>query len=225
MLSFLYDAARRLAPYQMRRWFKSQSWFVPVFQTVFGNDVYSESYFEDIERLEAESVEHISTWIDHHLTPATVVDVGCGPGHLMAALENQGVDTFGIDVSTAAIRRTRGKGLDVSRFDLRCSDDLPGIPYDLAVCCEVAEHLESQYARPLVRKLTRAAPVVYMTAAKPDGTPGLFHVNERENEYWISLMNEYDYSFDADLTERARSTFSQKPVISHLASPMIFRRS
>jgi len=224
MLSSLYDTARRLAPYRLRRWVKTRSWFVPVFQSLFGNDVYSESYFQDIERLEADSVVHMGDWINTHLDPDTVIDVGCGPGHLMKVLEERGVDVFGVDISTAAIRRTREKGLDVAEFDLRVSSKLPGIPYNVAVCCEVAEHLESQYADELVRKLTEAAPIVFMTAAEPDGAPGLFHVNEQEHEYWIALMEEHGYLLDNELTSSARSAFSKRPVISYLARPMIFRR-
>jgi hypothetical protein len=141
----------------------------------------------------------------------------------MKVLDEKGIDVFGVDVSTAAIRRTREKGLDVAEFDLRASCDLPAVPYNLAVCCEVAEHLESQYADELVRKLTKAAPIVYLTAAEPDGAPGLFHVNEQENEYWVTLMQKYGYVLDHELTSNARSAFSNTPVISYLARPMIFR--
>lgn len=223
MLSSLYDVARRLAPYSVRRWFKSQSWFVPVFQAVFGNDVYSESYFEDIERREGDSALHISKWITEELAPESVIDVGCGPGHLMEAFEERGVDTFGIDVSDAALRRTREKGLEVERFDLRTDASLPGGPYDLAVCCEVAEHIEEKHAESLVNKLTKAAPVVYMTAAEPDGAPGLFHVNEQEHKYWIELMGAQGYRYDEELTMEARDVFADKSVVPYLARPLIFK--
>ena len=223
MLSSLYDTARRLAPYPVRRWFKSQPWFVPVFQAVFGNDVYSESYFEDIERREKESVQHVADWVTETLAPQSVIDVGCGPGHQMEAFEQRGVDTFGIDVSNAALRRTRRKGLDVKRFDLRSDESLPGGPHDLSVCCEVAEHIKEKHAESLVKKLTEAAPIVYMTAAEPDGGPGLFHVNEQPHEYWIALMEAEGYYYDEETTRHARHVLGEKSVVPYLARPLIFR--
>ncbi|TKK84988.1 methyltransferase domain-containing protein [Herbidospora galbida] len=39
-----------------------------------------------------------------------VIDVGCGPGRLVAALAEQGRRTLGVDVSPAAVRSTRGRG-------------------------------------------------------------------------------------------------------------------
>ncbi|MEU3337562.1 class I SAM-dependent methyltransferase [Streptomyces sp. NPDC006668] len=50
----------------------------------------------------------------------TVLDVGCGPGRLVAALATRGHPALGIDVSAEAVRRTRtlgGRALHRSVFD------------------------------------------------------------------------------------------------------------
>ena len=222
MISYLYDIGRKITPHAVRRWLKSRTWFVPLFRTIFGNRVYSEGYFEDIERIEKKSVPHIADWICRRIDPQSIIDVGCGPGHMVESLEIRGVDTFGIDISDAALRRTRKKGLEVERFDLRSEAPLPGGEYDLAVCCEVAEHIEEKYAASLVQKLTDVAPIVYMTAAEPDGPPGLFHVNEQEHDYWIRLMEAQGYHYEEDLTMDARRVLNKRSVVSHLARPLIF---
>jgi len=164
-------------------------------------------------------------WITEMLEVKSVIDVGCGPGHLMSALQQRGVKPFGIDVSDAALQRTREKRLEVQHFDLRTDGSLPGIPYDLAVCCEVAEHIDEKSAESLVGKLTEAAPVVYMTAAEPDGAPGLFHVNEQEHEYWIELTKAKGYRLDEELTESARQFMTDEKVVPYLARPLVFRAS
>ena len=44
-----------------------------------------------------------------------VLDVGCGPGRLVAALTSYGLPALGVDVSPAAVERTRGLGGAVLR--------------------------------------------------------------------------------------------------------------
>ncbi|MBV9022424.1 MAG: methyltransferase domain-containing protein [Streptomycetaceae bacterium] len=46
---------------------------------------------------------------------APVLDIGCGPGRLVAALTALGLPALGIDVSPAAVARTRGAGAAVLR--------------------------------------------------------------------------------------------------------------
>ncbi len=226
MLAGLYDLLRRASGPRTRAWFKPQPWFVPVTRVLFGTGVYSESYFESIERIEAESVRAMARWMRERLAPARAIDAGCGPGHMMQAMAAEGVEVRGVDIADAALRRSRAKGLDVERFDLTQSTELPGRPYDLVVCCEVAEHLEATHARTLVRTLCGGGDTIFMTAAEPDPEvgPGLHHVNEQPNSYWIALMSEEGFALDEALTVDARARFSSQGVIIYLQRVMVFRR-
>ena len=47
-----------------------------------------------------------------------VVDLGCGPGRLVAALVELGIPVLGVDVSTAAAEHCRRRGLPMLRRDL-----------------------------------------------------------------------------------------------------------
>jgi SAM-dependent methyltransferase len=221
-----YDLLRRLCPYRTRQWFKSQAWFEPLLRIAFGNSVYSKSYYEDVERIEAESVRHIADWIVASLAPRRLMDVGCGPGHLSRALADRGVEVVGVDLSDEAIRKTSQKGIPVSHFDLTKPGALPGAPYDIVLSCEVAEHLEERYAGGFVEKLTNAGETIYLTAAEPepDQGIGMYHFNEQPNAYWIELMHKSDFELDEDATRDARMLLADTSVIAYLAKPMIFRR-
>ena len=224
--SLVYDRLRILTPPQTRTWIKNHSWFVPVSKIVFGNAVYSRSYYDDVERLENVSVVHLADWIRRNLAPSSIIDVGCGPGHLMAELNKWNVKVFGVDISPAALRRVNVKGLKAKLFDLtQPGTTLFGGPYDLAITCEVAEHLDESFARTFVQKLTDAAPIVFMTAAEPDLSQGvgLYHVNEQPNAYWTRLMCERDFELDETATASARSFLATKPVVRYLQRPMVFR--
>lgn len=49
---------------------------------------------------------------------APVLDVGCGPGRLVGALARDGVTALGIDVSAAAVRRTRARRAPALQLDV-----------------------------------------------------------------------------------------------------------
>jgi SAM-dependent methyltransferase len=224
----VWDRLRRLAPYPVRRWIKRQGWFRPVSARVFGHRVYSRSYYADIDRLEAASVEHIAEWIGAQVRPKRVLDVGCGSGLLMAALHRRGIEVYGVDISREGIALVRRRGLRGEVFDLsKAARPLPGTPYDLALSCEVAEHLEARHATLFADRLAAAAPLIYLTAAEPDPAmgPGLHHFNEQPNEYWIALLRQRGAELDSALTQDARSFLAGREVISYLRRPMIFRRA
>jgi hypothetical protein len=145
----------------------------------------------------------------------------------MAQLERREIITFGIDLSDEALARVSEKGLRAERFDLTAPfKNLPGTPYDLAVSCEVAEHLDAKYARTFVEKMSLAASVIYLTAAEPNQSigPGLYHVNEQPNSYWIVLMKDYEFEIDHKATNNARVYLAVPEVVSYLQRPMIFRK-
>jgi SAM-dependent methyltransferase len=225
MRSKIYDYLRSRTSRNRRKWFKQQKWFTPVTKLIFGSSVYSAGYYHDVERIERKSVPVIAGWIASRLMPKRVLDVGCGPGHMMVAMAEQGLQVFGIDISKDALSLTRNKGMDCQYFDLTGNDPLPGIPYDLAVSCEVAEHLPPEAADVFVAKLTESAPVVYLTAAEPsEGKVGLHHFNEQPNQYWIEKFQTRGFCFDAECTRDARETLVAGGVISYLAKPMIFKK-
>ncbi len=57
----------------------------------------------------------------------TVLDIGCGPGHLADAIADTHprADVLGIDIDPAQIRIARKKRSGRARFDVGASDDLP----------------------------------------------------------------------------------------------------
>jgi 2-polyprenyl-3-methyl-5-hydroxy-6-metoxy-1,4-benzoquinol methylase len=225
MLAGIYDAIRRRTSPQMRQRIKQQSWIMPIVAKAVGSDIYSASYYEEVEKDEAASVRAISDWIVREINPRGVVDIGCGPGHLMEALDKKGVSVLGLDYSAAARDFLSRKGLPFEIFDLTDPDGIvPGAPWDLAVCCEVAEHLDPRHADVFVSKLASASDIVFLTAAIV-GQGGLNHLNEQPNSYWIAKFAAEGFDFDDALTAHAREIFTEKGVVHYLARPMIFRKA
>ena len=104
---------------------------------------------------------HVATLCERAgLAPATIVELGCGDGALLAALADRGIgDTFdGFELSPEAAAMARGRGIPGARrveaFDGAHVAAADGA-YDLAVLSHVVEHVPE--ALPLLREAARLA--------------------------------------------------------------------
>lgn len=133
--------------------------------------------------------------------PASVLDVGCGPGTWLRAALDAGInDVVGVD------------GVDIPREKLLIPPEVfrhvdltrewsLGRRFDAAVCVEVAEHLDERHAAGLVKALTAHADTIYFSAACP-GQTGQNHVNCQWPRYWQELFNGCGYECDDSLRWR-----------------------
>ncbi len=86
--------------------------------------------------------------------PGTALDVGCGTGELLAALESRGWDARGVEPLADSAARARERGLDVTASDL-ADAGLPERAFDLVVASHVLEHVPDGPA--FLRSLARMA--------------------------------------------------------------------
>lgn len=107
------------------------------------------------------------------LAPVRVADVGCGTGHLLAAVAAAApsVRTLtGIDRSAAAIRRAHELLPDATLLvDAVPSNEIAALaPFDLVLCCEVLEHVPNpEEIRDFL--LTLCAHDGHLVVTVPDG--------------------------------------------------------
>src|SRR3954465_4873744 len=154
---------------------------------------YDEGFFRHQMTGSRRSAERIVQIAMELLSPASVVDVGCGAGTWLAEFRAQGVseihgfDGDYVDRSLLQIPPEAFAPADLEQ-------PLPATRrYDLAISMEVAEHLSPERGPSLVRDLTRLAPAVLFSAAVPH-QGGTDHVNERWQDYWAGLFEEHGYT-------------------------------
>lgn len=128
--------------------------------------------------------------------PSRVIDVGCGTGHLLAALLKR-IDppelAVGVDNSTEAIARLRefvptAVAVVASVYELE--RELEPESFDLVLCTEVLEHLERpEDALMQLRRLRSPDGRIIVTV--PDGTVDDFsgHVNFWSVDAFRSLLS------------------------------------
>jgi SAM-dependent methyltransferase len=112
------------------------------FETIFADAELVQEYLV-AERLDF--YENVAAFCERFAF-RSVVDEGCGTGHLLAAVARRspGIDRLtGIDFAAAAIERLgetlpEAEGVVASVYDLT----FPESAYDLVICTEVLEHLD-----------------------------------------------------------------------------------
>jgi 2-polyprenyl-3-methyl-5-hydroxy-6-metoxy-1,4-benzoquinol methylase len=118
--------------------------------------------------------------------PRTAVDVGCAYGLLVEALNDEGVDTYGYDISPFAISNARPDMRDRLKVH-SILDPIPlrnGRKYDIAICIEVLEHLPPEQADRALDSLCAASDLILFSSS-PDDFDEPTHFNVLPTNVWL----------------------------------------
>jgi len=132
-------------------------------------DTYKYVGFEDQFRGSDDAIEErLRRYVPIFAGCAHVLDIGCGRGEMLAALETAGVRARGIDINGAMVAIARERGLDAGQADaLQYVSALPDRSLGGLIAAQVIEHLEPAYLMRLVdaaaRTLRPGAPIVLET--------------------------------------------------------------
>jgi SAM-dependent methyltransferase len=149
--------------------------------------------------------------------PASVLDVGCGPGVVLDYLLERGLtDLQGLEGSAVAIEAAKHPEL-IQRVDLAAFVDLKR-RFDMVYSVEVAEHLRRDVADIFVDTCVRHGDRILFTAAHP-GQGGLGHLNEQLPEYWIEKFRTRGFAYDEKLVSELRPLKNEYP-----ENLMVFQR-
>ena len=156
-------------------------------------EVYNYSFYVRISEWSSKSAQVIIPIIIELAHPRSVVDVGCGDGAWLSVFHKLGVtDLLGIDGDhvTKDILRILPENFISQDLNHPISLDRR---FDVAICLEVAEHLNASSAETLVASLTNLSDILIFSAAIPF-QPGDRHINLQWPEYWISLFSQRGFS-------------------------------
>ncbi|MFA5000533.1 MAG: class I SAM-dependent methyltransferase [Patescibacteria group bacterium] len=186
--------------------------------------IYDQKFFQNTLKLEADSASAAVAVFYEQFKPKSVIDIGCGCGIYLKHFVERGVEIVGYDGSPAALKESL-VGDKIKMFDLAKPLRLKK-KFDLALCLEVAEHLEEKDADTLVETLTNLSETIIFTAAVPgQGPRSIGHINEQWPEYWIAKFAVKDFVFQKELTARLKAKLKNKNVVWWLTQNlMIFSR-
>jgi hypothetical protein len=149
--------------------------------------IYSDTFFDYIDRGARRSARHVLNLLGPLLTPASVIDLGSGRGVWLDEWRKTGVDDV-LAVDGDYVNRDH---LAVPRENFMAADLMAPVHtdrrFDLAQSLEVGEHLATSASETLVDSLTRASDRILFSAAVT-GQGGEFHVNEQPLSFWQELF-------------------------------------
>lgn len=153
---------------------------------------YDASFYDGLRTGSRSSAASVAPLLIDYVKPKSVVDVGCGSGEWLSVFRELGIThLLGVDGAWANAAQQYSRAAAFQEHDLRQPLHL-NRSFDLAICLEVAEHLDPENAQTLVDGLARLAPVVVFSAAIPlQGGEG--HVNEQWPSYWTGLFDAQGY--------------------------------
>lgn len=141
------------------------------------------------------------------INPSTVIDVGCGNGDLVSGFYRAiGHPCYGIEGTMNALDSLEAWLQNyVFMRDLRMPlDELLLKRCDLAICFEVAEHIEEEYANVFIDNLCSLSDRILMSAAHP-GQGGRHHVNCQKWEYWFYKFTAKGYRHNQSIVDDIRN--------------------
>lgn len=148
-------------------------------------DWYSPDFYAGQQQGSRNSANVVVPLVLEIVKPRRVIDVGCGVGTWAAEFMAHSLEVRGIDGDYVRREDLQIPTELFSAINLNSPPPAQEIgQFDLAVCLEVAEHLDASASENLLTFLTDLAPAVLFSAAIP-GQGGRNHINEQWQSHWI----------------------------------------
>ncbi len=141
--------------------------------------------------------------------PKSMIDLGCGPGHLVQIADSLGVWAEGYDISLPEEEVHMPGRSSLYRKDVTDLQYFHPDPSELVLCWEVMEHLEPHFAEPVCDLLAEITESTLLFSAAVPEQGGAGHVNERPHEYWIDLLSHRGLKYVWPVTEALRGEWLQ----------------
>ncbi len=140
------------------------------------------------------SATEVLPFVIELFNPKSIIDIGCGIGTWLAVAKSLAIeDILGVDGLYVEIKSLHIPSENFVKKDLSAPFNLDR-KFDLALCLEVAEHIEERASDDFIASIIKHADMILFSAAIPlQG--GQYHVNEQWPQYWQEKFWKHGYSF------------------------------
>lgn len=132
-------------------------------------------------------------WVIKKYNVSSVLDVGCGEGEALEYFKKKNIRVFGVDGLKENIDKLKEKNIDCYQLDLTKEHYVSDKKFDIIWCCELVEHVEEKFINNILNTFLNGK-VVLMTHALPRQR-GYHHVNCKNDEYWIGVMENKGFEY------------------------------
>jgi SAM-dependent methyltransferase len=124
--------------------------------------------------------DRLAAWVKSELDPATILDIGCGPGTYVDSFRTQGLEAVGLDID----ERVHGK----EHLTFKSLLDIESESAEVVVCLEVAEHIDPALEDQVVAKVAGAVGKTLIWTAAAVGQGGIGHINCKNKQEWADKL-------------------------------------
>jgi SAM-dependent methyltransferase len=150
--------------------------------------LYTNKFYEQRDHDTSYAANKIINYLSISKWPRSVIDIGCGVGTWLKVFKEKGSYVQGLEGPWINRDHLVIEQSEVLSCDLSMPPDLAR-KFDFAICLEVAEHIQPDYARDFIRRVGSYADKILFSAAIPF-QGGVGHVNEQWPNYWAQMFYE-----------------------------------
>jgi ubiquinone/menaquinone biosynthesis C-methylase UbiE len=128
-----------------------------------------------------------------------LLDVGCGEGYYVRDAIEEGIDAYGIDISSHALENALDRVKDRISFGSITEIPFADDEFDLMTAFDVIEHIhpkDTLNAIAEIRRVLKPRGIVIMTTPSSnfgDWVSDLTHINVRPPKFWKLILEEHDF--------------------------------
>ena len=123
--------------------------------------------------------------------PERTLDVGCAKGFLVKALDELGVDAYGVDPSTYAVSNAHPDIADKIQQEIAQSIPYPENAFDVVTCFDVLEHIPAREVPKTLKELLRVSKqwvVLRVVTREVKGDLDASHETIRDKDWWTEKI-------------------------------------
>ena len=123
--------------------------------------------------------------------PERTLDVGCAKGFLVKALDELGVDAYGIDPSVYAVSNAHPDVGDKINLDTAQSIPYPDNTFDVVTCLDVMEYVPIKEVTKTLKELLRVSKewvIIRVVTHEVEGDLDSSHETIRDREWWTERI-------------------------------------
>ena len=136
--------------------------------------------YNQIDNEEKPMADRLAKWIKEELNPATILDIGCGPGTYVDSFRDAGMQAVGLDIDD----RVHGQ----EHLTYKSLLDIDSESAEVVICLEVAEHIDTEFEDQVVDRVASTVKKTLIWTAAAVGQGGIGHINCKDKQEWADKL-------------------------------------
>jgi|ERR687898_128654 ubiquinone/menaquinone biosynthesis C-methylase UbiE len=161
-------------------------------------DAYNSEYYT--ERITNKSKKHMMMYLKflRKRSSLKMLDVGCGEGSYVRDAIEEGIDAYGIDISTHALENALAEVKDRTSYGSITKIPFGDEEFDVMTAFDVIEHIHPKDTSKMVQEIRRVLkPNGIIIITTPNSNFGgwvydLTHINVRPPRFWKLIFKEHN---------------------------------